>query len=466
MVTEYFLPKPLEYLLKTEAAQWVNSREAVALDHNVPWPGYVVYGTKRALWHFIENAPIKGRLTAGMDFEKFLKFAGIPDLKGLTVFENTRFSCEGKVMPLLADRGEPVWDLDHSLLSSMYNHPSFVPNAKGVLHELSLVSGFSFKVFVMDGETLPPPPYVEREWNVVISGGPPGCTYSSKYASLAGVHLDHPKRMCCPDPVPGLGPIIEDGEGQVIAQIVENTIYVLTPFREKYAEPITRHDGVLDRTLRICFEQMYKGLPKMNRARLSSAHNYQQFVRKRQDLFIERAKDELGELDEQIVRKRRQLQELMRDQQDLRRTLKALKMPSEAEQIEDLSSWKDISKDKRVTEVVTVDGHVHVHTTEVIIEHENVRYNLGEFVIRIGVDGTIVVYGRKNRHKERISSHPHISDRGVPCFGNMSDALQEAIAEARIADAISMLVDWLFDGYDDEHTITPITDWKAMKEPD
>ena len=62
--------------------------------------------------------------------------------------------------------------------------------------------------------------------------------------------------------------------------------------------------------------------------------------------------------------------------------------------------------------------------------------------------------------------HPHISAWNGPCFGNLGETIDDAVAEYRHADAFEYILDWLADGYaPDLIVFEKIDEWPIVTEP-
>ncbi len=99
---------------------------------------------------------------------------------------------------------------------------------------------------------------------------------------------------------------------------------------------------------------------------------------------------------------------------------------------------KQIESLEGVSSVSFKDDLMLVYTDDIILSHpieevENCssladkKYNMGQFVIHYNfVEGRVSVKKHKNNQTVRGIYHPHLSDRGPICFGNMQDISRDA----------------------------------------
>ena len=124
--------------------------------------------------------------------------------------------------------------------------------------------------------------------------------------------------------------------------------------------------------------------------------------------------------------------------------------------------WMRLHAFAGVQKVSVVDHGIHVETNSLIVACDSVKYRIGSFIIRYCHDG-IFVWSQNSLHKQGIA-HPHISESGVVCFGNVGSAITTAAIESRVVDAVELVLRWLTDGYDPELAETKITEWPREEE--
>lgn len=120
--------------------------------------------------------------------------------------------------------------------------------------------------------------------------------------------------------------------------------------------------------------------------------------------------------------------------------------------------------DPRVAKIMIVEGVLHIETKPIVIEHDGNRYDVGTFVI--GIDRcSFTVWGLVPTHPDRVP-HPHIDRDGIACFGNASQAITDAVAELRVADAVNFMLEWLEDGYEPSLARVKIETWPKITTED
>ncbi|MDO8584876.1 MAG: hypothetical protein Q7R85_02005 [bacterium] len=122
----------------------------------------------------------------------------------------------------------------------------------------------------------------------------------------------------------------------------------------------------------------------------------------------------------------------------------------------------EITKMDGVAAVRIVDSGVHIVTTDIILEDNGRRYNLGPFTIRLDPNGKIGVWSEAPRHSLG-HHHPHVSRISLACFGNATVAIAKYMSEFRFAEAALVVMRWL-NTYTPETTLHPLEEWLA--EPD
>jgi len=87
-------------------------------------------------------------------------------------------------------------------------------------------------------------------------------------------------------------------------------------------------------------------------------------------------------------------------------------------------------------------GSLIARTGCILIEHNDWVFELGPYEISIDPAGRVTVLSPEGTQAEGYS-HPHVDSNGRPCFGNISADLAKAIGRMRIAEALTLLHDFL-----------------------
>lgn len=128
------------------------------------------------------------------------------------------------------------------------------------------------------------------------------------------------------------------------------------------------------------------------------------------------------------------------------------------------SEFARLKRDPRIAKMVIVDELLQIETKPIVIEHDGNRYDVGTFVI--GIDRcSFTVWGLVPTHPDRVP-HPHIDRDGIACFGNASQAITDAVAELRVADAVDFMLEWLEDGYEPSLARVKIETWSKTTTED
>ena len=72
-------------------------------------------------------------------------------------------------------------------------------------------------------------------------------------------------------------------------------------------------------------------------------------------------------------------------------------------------------------DVEVSDSSILFTTGTAVIEYDGYRYELGPFRVELGLaDAKVFINPTDDVHVENGYAHPHISDSGKPCLGNMA----------------------------------------------
>ncbi len=263
-------------------------------------------------------------------------------------------------------------------------------------------------------------------------------------------------------PTPGRGLSMEDQEEQPCVQVLGNTIYFLVPTVGNYRGEISR---IIFKKLFIAGWDGIRLLAKEKKTKPLSKRACAGIAKRWVDGYPNGVEEEMALLDDKIARVTKELAGYLRNKQEFASILALLNTPGYARRAKKrlVREFDKLMANPDFERVSVVDEGLHLATKRIIPEHNGRGFDLGRFVIRIGRNGRVSVWSEEPTHPRRIP-HPHIDADSGPCFGNATEAIIKAAAEERYADAASMTLRWLRDGYSPELAAVKIEEWPVVKE--
>lgn len=91
---------------------------------------------------------------------------------------------------------------------------------------------------------------------------------------------------------------------------------------------------------------------------------------------------------------------------------------------------------------IVPEAGVEVRTKDIVILHDGQHYSIGNFTICFGLEDGPVIWAEESFHPTG-EPHPHLSAHNGPCFGNIGEAIDDALLDCRYADALEYILLWL-----------------------
>jgi len=88
------------------------------------------------------------------------------------------------------------------------------------------------------------------------------------------------------------------------------------------------------------------------------------------------------------------------------------------------------------------DGSIHARTSSVTIFHDDWEFSLGCYDIKVDPAGKVTIHSADGNEADGYP-HPHVDSSGRPCLGNIAPDLARAIGRMRIAEALSLIREFL-----------------------
>lgn len=458
----YFLPKPLEGALDFLSAGNIKVEEATAeTDFRLPLPGFLLTGSKQDITAFVKKArvPIDG--TGGKPSEK-------PTDDRLQIHDGVGldYVCGDHKYPIIHNHSRPfLGQIEFSYGNGAYYEEKFVHSFIRLLEDLSILTGHTFDLFITGSQCATVSPFrpSQRKLSIIFAGSPYGSEIEADgQATIEDVYLDHPKKIFRPQPVRGLGVVINDMEEQPVLQIVDSTIYLLLPVEMKYGAAYFGDQKLMQRVIFRALLNIQRGLKKRPVKTVRGPRRYVQMKKNLDDeAYILLKVKEVADRQRMEAAKAVYL-EALREHTKTVRTVSSFK--SNFDEKIAREEWARIRTLPGVTETYQLDGGFYVETDRVIHEYKGKHYDLGTFRIRFDPNGSVLITSTDITHPSKLQPHPHIARDGSVCLGNISTPVCEALVELRFADAIEMVLGWLREGYDQSSVFEPITTWPVVEQ--
>lgn len=345
-------------------------------------------------------------------------------------------------------------------------HESVLQGIEKTLLDVGVWAGAVFYLYFSAAPCFTPLPPVKYGVNVVVGSAPAGEYGFSRSTHLCGVMLDaRGREVSHPAPTSARGCVVTDEDGNHVAQIIGDTIYLLIPVRG--LDSLRRLNGeggnLFAGALRLAWNAFIGDKPEIKEKELDEAA-YRAFISEGGTSLPVRAMAELGDVEKEIQSVLARYRELLNRKRELS-AIATMSVLEDQDLLKNASAdWQRLRERPEVESVKLVGLGIHIRTKRIISdEWEGNRYQFGTFVIRFGIDGRVSVWCEKPMHPKGIP-HPHISAEGGICFGNVGPIIQEAAHERRYPDAADIIFNWLISGYDPERAIHKISEWPVMEQ--
>ena len=83
-------------------------------------------------------------------------------------------------------------------------------------------------------------------------------------------------------------------------------------------------------------------------------------------------------------------------------------------------------------------GELRLETIPLVVEYEDVDYDLGCFHISIGNDRVRILSPSGRPHP-----HPHVSDSGIVCWGSIGTEVAKLLGEREHAALVAVIIEFL-----------------------
>ena len=110
------------------------------------------------------------------------------------------------------------------------------------------------------------------------------------------------------------------------------------------------------------------------------------------------------------------------------------------------------------------DGRITVYTDDISIDHDDIDYYIGKFKIDIYPVKSEIKFTNLVK-KVQGYHHPHISQAGIPCLGNISSTVYYLLVHQEIYQLITLLIEFL-KSYNEDNPYKTIDHWDPEYDED
>lgn len=329
-----------------------------------------------------------------------------------------------------------------------------------ILEDMAAITGRCKFVFHCDGKYVRDP-YPDRLdiYHIFPSASPTGETDTRYIGRVFDIPIGDPElKYLCPKAVPGRGDVLtDDFNPEPIIQIVGNNIYLLFSCIESYC-----YSSEVIFWMAIARAWNFIKHERKEKAKLlPPKDDFKNTVRIWLDRPLESLNEHLKEKQEKINKLQKGLNMELGNLTFLLSVRETVSISSEKTKIDHDSEYQKIISNPRLNRVLIVDDGIMAVTNPVVADHEDKKYKLGIYGIRVNKFGALSIWCEKSEHPKNIP-HPHIQRGGAVCFGNASRTIEQAAAEFRIYDAFNSVLEWLEYGYAPEYAQNKIREWPCL----
>ena len=299
---------------------------------------------------------------------------------------------------------------------------------------------------------------------IVIGASPPGDVAVLERRSLCGVQLqENGEELREYGHAQGYGALVYDDESVVVAQIIDSTIYLFVPLdRELMLSP--SGGNLFARAAVFAWNAYLEGATPVHVEPIDTVEEYINHAQKLQAKHVSAVDVIISDIDDRVRTAMRRIEELRREQLIFRAVKRGLESVASSETREDdlTAQFDALKANTLLARFGYLDAAFQVETVDLIAEHDGVHRLLGSYGIRIEYAGKVHVWALRSAHPYGIP-HPHISKKGVVCFGNLTQAIVQSASEQDIPTAVGFVIRWLLEGYNPRSADTSIEEWPLVE---
>lgn len=378
-------------------------------------------------------------------------------------------TAHGLLFTIYAAESKVTFDIDPTISGWMTKYPLIDDDVRKAVHEFSRITDQPVTLHITRGGAVPP--YEDDRFHIVINGWPAGDAKEIGISRLFNTYITEPGRQYSIEgPARGRGGVVRDREpdGAIFAQVIDRTAYLFLPWQKELFSLYGGEGNLFRRSLATVWNAVEQGTLTVPEERVltdpnacqQTVYDFSAAIDDEHKRSIKRVEAELKDLEEQYLHKLAELRSWRAFQhgdallvEERERMFGGPEGRSRA--------WKRLLDDPLVEKLAVVEDGYHLTTTPITIEHGGKRYPLGRFVIRASLSGNVTAWCLDSTHPRRIA-HPHLSETGTVCFGNITLRIkEEAIVFRDFAKVFGLALEWLVDGYEPSIASHKIEEWPS-----
>ena len=180
-------------------------------------------------------------------------------------------------------------------------------------------------------------------------------------------------------------------------------------------------------------------------------HESEEYVRMKLALVDRSISDWRGEIHNNqnaIEDKTFEIMGLVTRNERLRESMKVFedstRMTQRHKAAEEHAAFVGMMKSGALRDIEVSDSSILFITGTAVIDYDGYRYELGPFRVNLGLaDGKVMINPTEAAHVENDYAHPHVSDSGRPCLGNMAPVIAKALGMGDVTGAVTAILEYL-----------------------
>jgi len=111
---------------------------------------------------------------------------------------------------------------------------------------------------------------------------------------------------------------------------------------------------------------------------------------------------------------------------------------------EEHAAFVGMMKSGAVRDIEVLGTEILFTTGPAVIDYEGYQYRFGPFQVGLGLaSGKVTISPTDAAHVENGYAHPHVSDSGIACLGNMAPVIAKALGMGDVTGAVTTILEFL-----------------------
>ena len=373
------------------------------------------------------------------------------ELAAVTILMRSLYGDNGPAVDSLSELQTHMSD---RILGQLVSHLQLIGQLSGKNIEL-----------IISNRRIVAPSGTKQNLRVVLGSPPPGYSTTHEVETLFEIPIsDKGYTIAIPTPSVDVGIIVKSSLGESVAQIVENTIYLLLSVHPSSFEPLSDDGGgIFKKTLMLAWN-MYSEQRMETSDTSLHIESAQGFAACTLNIKVEQEiiAAEIKYADDEIEKAQGYLRRTMTKKRTLLTRLKTFH--EQMSQVDYEQGWAKLTSSPYFDFATkTSDERIHYFTKPLTIKDAGGTDRfLGRFGIRLQGDDRVTVWSLDYPHYSGIP-HPHINKFGDVCLGNVTESLWQLLLDYKEAEAAVLVMRLLAEGYEASLTEHPIEQWPTIE---